>query len=214
MSAPSEATSPVTNQCVSTHCLIDPRSARLNWAHLPELSPSYPTHWIRAGSDAQRLATELLHLMHSDSEASARLGSSPNWYSALDQELIGGRPFWYRYRIHLHAMCRSRLVQPIDGKLVVHMDLNGALGTPNISLPITEWLRAQVILRDGLVCKICGQPITEAQRFEIDHILPIIDGGLNLPENLRITHRYCNRSRPKSPSKRTLARLRLLGVRR
>ena len=44
-------------------------------------------------------------------------------------------------------------------------------------------------------CAICGQQITSIDDAEIDHIEPYWRGGQTVPENARLTHRYCNRSR-------------------
>lgn len=62
-------------------------------------------------------------------------------------------------------------------------------------------LRARVIARDGYVCQICGEKTSlvhdpaDDLSPEIDHIIPVRDGGKNLMENLRVAHRVCNRNR-------------------
>ena len=45
------------------------------------------------------------------------------------------------------------------------------------------------------VCSICGQQIESINDAEIDHIEPYSVGGKTEPDNARLTHRYCNRSR-------------------
>ena len=59
-----------------------------------------------------------------------------------------------------------------------------------------RWLdvQAYVLLRDGLVCRICGLPI-RAGKQHVDHILPRSMGGTDDPANLRVTHPFCNNSR-------------------
>jgi len=44
-------------------------------------------------------------------------------------------------------------------------------------------------------CQICGQKISTIEDSEIDHITCYWKGGKTIPENARLTHRYCNRAR-------------------
>jgi 5-methylcytosine-specific restriction endonuclease McrA len=50
-------------------------------------------------------------------------------------------------------------------------------------------------------CGICGGPVDmslpphDPYSFELDHVIPKKMGGPDDPANLRITHRFCNRSR-------------------
>jgi hypothetical protein len=46
-------------------------------------------------------------------------------------------------------------------------------------------------------CAICGQKIHLLDDAEIDHIEQYWYGGKTIPSNARLTHRYCNRSRPR-----------------
>jgi hypothetical protein len=47
-------------------------------------------------------------------------------------------------------------------------------------------------------CAICGQRIQTIDDAAIDHIEQYWTGGRTIPENARLTHRYCNWSRPRS----------------
>jgi len=48
-------------------------------------------------------------------------------------------------------------------------------------------------------CYLCDKLIPLGQR-EVDHIIPLINGGKHCASNLAIVHRYCNRSKgPKLP---------------
>lgn len=64
-------------------------------------------------------------------------------------------------------------------------------------LEFESWwlLKRKVYQRDGRQCKICG---AQSGPFEIDHIKPVAEGGLPTLENLRVSCRTCNRSRPRS----------------
>lgn len=59
----------------------------------------------------------------------------------------------------------------------------------------------QVYARDGFICQLCNgltllkhDPTMDASP-ELDHILPHASGGLTTVDNLRVTHRKCNRDR-------------------
>ena len=53
----------------------------------------------------------------------------------------------------------------------------------------------QQLYDDDPTCKICGQKIREIDDAEVDHIQHYWRGGKTIPENARLTHRYCNRAR-------------------
>ncbi len=44
----------------------------------------------------------------------------------------------------------------------------------------------------GQPCGICGQPISP-DSIEFDHAIPLADGGPHSEQNIRLTHRACNR---------------------
>lgn len=48
-------------------------------------------------------------------------------------------------------------------------------------------------------CAICDQTIQSPDDAEVDHILHYWRGGATVPENARLTHRHCNRSRGGRP---------------
>jgi hypothetical protein len=66
---------------------------------------------------------------------------------------------------------------------------------------LTGWLRASIFERDGWVCGICHKAVEQSLRFpdpaapSLDHVVPVCEGGLNDPGNLRLTHLRCNVSR-------------------
>lgn len=53
-------------------------------------------------------------------------------------------------------------------------------------------LKKMVYAKSGGVCAICGQPLS-VNNYNIDHWKPINQGGSNELENLRATHKSCNR---------------------
>lgn len=46
-------------------------------------------------------------------------------------------------------------------------------------------------------CVICGNKILNIDNAAIDHIIQYWTGGKTIPENARLTHRYCNNARPR-----------------
>lgn len=60
-------------------------------------------------------------------------------------------------------------------------------------------------LKEGLfkndpTCAICNQTISEIDDAAVDHIKQYWQGGKTIPENARLTHRYCNWARPRNES--------------
>jgi len=47
-------------------------------------------------------------------------------------------------------------------------------------------------------CAICNQSISEVDDAAVDHIEQYWRGGKTIPENARLTHRYCNMARPRN----------------
>lgn len=53
-------------------------------------------------------------------------------------------------------------------------------------------LRADVFSRDNGVCHICQLPANPL-RWELDHIVPIAQGGPHATDNVAVSHPWCNR---------------------
>ncbi|MNO88257.1 HNH endonuclease [compost metagenome] len=69
-----------------------------------------------------------------------------------------------------------------------------------------KYTRAMVIERDGAflgesapVCYICLNPITDTSgtSLHIDHVIPVVEGGLDCLTNVACTHSLCNLQREK-----------------
>jgi len=50
-------------------------------------------------------------------------------------------------------------------------------------------------------CSICGQKISSVDDAALDHIKQYWTGGKTVPDNARLTHRFCNWSRPRNDHK-------------
>lgn len=53
------------------------------------------------------------------------------------------------------------------------------------------------LFKDNPNCSICGQRIVTVDDAAVDHIEQYWQGGKTIPENARLTHRYCNWARPR-----------------
>lgn len=53
-------------------------------------------------------------------------------------------------------------------------------------------LRAQVLMRDGARCQLCGVEARNGALLHVDHITPWSKGGSTVPENLRVLCNMCN----------------------
>lgn len=56
----------------------------------------------------------------------------------------------------------------------------------------------QELFNDNSTCNICNQKIQDIDDSAIDHIEQYWRGGKTIPENARLTHRFCNCSRPRN----------------
>ncbi len=73
--------------------------------------------------------------------------------------------------------------------------LNKIIGIPNTEPRCFSWQLKNQLWRQNPVCDICGQQIEDVRDSEIDYIEFYWRGGKTIPENARLVHRVCNRSR-------------------
>lgn len=59
----------------------------------------------------------------------------------------------------------------------------------------TQFIRKQLIDKNGAICSLCDKPIETMKDCTIDHIVPISKGGLTTIENCQLAHRSCNLSK-------------------
>lgn len=59
---------------------------------------------------------------------------------------------------------------------------------------IEKYTREAIFKRDGGRCHICNRKVSK-QRFHIDHLVPIVLGGRDAPDNVSIAHPGCNMKR-------------------
>lgn len=58
-----------------------------------------------------------------------------------------------------------------------------------------QFIRKQLINKNGAICSLCGKLIETMKDCTIDHIVPISKGGLTTIENCQLAHRDCNLNR-------------------
>ena len=69
-----------------------------------------------------------------------------------------------------------------------------------------HWAKRHVIVRDGCACRACGAVFESSIRdggpmypapwyLELDHIVPLADGGTEMPENLQALCAPCHRAK-------------------
>jgi 5-methylcytosine-specific restriction endonuclease McrA len=74
---------------------------------------------------------------------------------------------------------------------------------PVVARTMSSKLRRQILARDGGTCQICGSAAGEDSGcepgkkclLEIDHVLPISQGGTDDPSNLRAVCKYFNKDK-------------------
>lgn len=55
----------------------------------------------------------------------------------------------------------------------------------------------EILYKSNPTCTLCNQKILSIDDSAVDHIEQYWTGGKTIPENARLTHRYCNSSRPR-----------------
>lgn len=58
-----------------------------------------------------------------------------------------------------------------------------------------QFIRKQLINKNGAICSLCDKPIETMKDCTIDHVVPISKGGLTTIDNCRLAHRNCNLSK-------------------
>lgn len=73
--------------------------------------------------------------------------------------------------------------------------IKNILGTPRNEPRTFSYELKQKLFEQNPTCSICGNKIHNIDDSEVDHIDCFSKGGFTIPENARLTHRHCNRSR-------------------
>lgn len=76
--------------------------------------------------------------------------------------------------------------------------LQGILGVGQKEPRCFSFKLKQELMEKDPTCAICSQHIHSADDAALDHVRQYWSGGKTIPENARLTHRYCNWSRPRN----------------
>lgn len=57
---------------------------------------------------------------------------------------------------------------------------------------MTKELRQQIMVRDNYTYQICGKHMSDEVGLQIDHIIPVSEGGKTVPSNLQVLCSKCN----------------------
>lgn len=61
--------------------------------------------------------------------------------------------------------------------------------------PIVEFVRRlEIYERDAGICHLCSEPVA-LEDFQIDHVIPLCQGGSHTYANVRAAHARCNRKK-------------------
>ncbi|MEB3198431.1 MAG: HNH endonuclease, partial [Candidatus Sericytochromatia bacterium] len=101
---------------------------------------------------------------------------------------IPNDPAWVGQRINARqAVDLEALVAA--GLLVAETQVSATAAQKWGRRSVPQRIRALVMARDGHKCTACGT----AQHLELDHIVPVSQGGNPEPDNLQVLCRQCNR---------------------
>ena len=78
------------------------------------------------------------------------------------------------------------------------LTLQGILGVNQKEPRCFSYKLKEEMMAANPTCAICNQRIQSIDDAAIDHIKQYWTGGKTIPENARLTHRYCNWARPRS----------------
>jgi len=85
--------------------------------------------------------------------------------------------------------------------------LKEIIGSPKSEKRCFSWELKNTLWESNPVCSICGQKIESVDDAEVDHIEHYWKGGRTIPENARLTHRYCNRARKEDKEQDNIIRI-------
>lgn len=78
-----------------------------------------------------------------------------------------------------------------------HTTLQNIVGSPHSEPRCFSRALKEALFQSEPICALCGQSIQDVDDAAVDHIVQYWAGGRTIPENARLTHRYCNAIRPR-----------------
>lgn len=164
------------------------RAARRSWRERnpdPVRSAEATRAWRRANPEKVRLAKAAYRKANPDAIRRYRTewkAANPDKVRASKRRHAATRPEKGReYAARRRARRRGNRCEPYD--------------------------RRTIFARDGWVCQLCDEPIYVALRCPhpmsatVDHVIPIVNGGADAPDNVQAAHKVCNeRKGSRTPS--------------
>ncbi|RZK09957.1 MAG: hypothetical protein EOO43_20770, partial [Flavobacterium sp.] len=78
------------------------------------------------------------------------------------------------------------------------MTLDQILGIGSKEVRCFTYALKEELFNANSTCAICNNKIANIDDAAVDHIKQYWTGGKTIPENARLTHRYCNMARPRT----------------
>lgn len=111
-----------------------------------------------------------------------------------------------------HPLCSVLVEGGTGGKCGKHRPQNGWQARPSSSDHLRpssgRWakLKAAVMQRDMYLCQSCQRNGIDKQGSEVDHVVPLSEGGTNNLDNLQCICRSCHREKTREESIRAVRR--------
>jgi HNH endonuclease/Homing endonuclease associated repeat len=121
-----------------------------------------------------------------------KLGRQPK-FRDLSSDISSYSAATYSHRFGAWRNALSKFVDWANEENVA-MEPRNQLDTAVRKTPRSvNWrLRAQVLMRDGAACRLCGASVRSGAKLQVDHIHPWSKGGETTIENLQILCEVCN----------------------
>lgn len=170
---------------------------RLAWEQV--VRNIHPQPWATCRPDSRHLSFEakgLLFLIATyGDETGADVIVSDDHLCAITSRPLATVRRWRTEPVELGLLHLDRAMRPRQQPTSYHLTVPDNLFesvcmSDAYAGSVTPAMRAAVARRDGDRCRYCG---TEVGPFEVDHVVPLSQGGLSVAENLVWACARCNR---------------------
>ena len=131
-------------------------------------------------------------LLHNLAEVWLSLGKQPK-YRDIGSSISKYSPQTYSRAFGSYRNALERFVAWANEDQSLNAPISQDPETKKRTPRTANWRqRAQVLLRDGATCKMCGARPEHGAKLHVDHIVPYSNGGETILENLQILCEQCN----------------------
>ena len=113
--------------------------------------------------------------------------------ASAEKRKAGSKRYYDEHRDERRAYFRSERGKEVSRAAQLRRKARMLKQTEPTSL---RWRRADIIERDKSMCFWC-KTVVAPEDLHIDHVVPIAKGGSDSAENVAVTHRLCNLTRPR-----------------